>query len=58
MISSSDYNLETAKEKKKNSKAGSKIKFTPKYLTKANPGYPRDGFILIKINKSVKPDLW
>ena len=37
MISSSDHNLETAK-KKKNSKAGSKIKYTPKYLTKANPG--------------------
>ena len=60
MISSSDHNLETAK-KNKNSKAGSKIKFTPKYLTKANPGYLQDGFILIKIsmtNKSVKPDLW
>ena len=59
MISSSDHNLETAK--KKNSKAGSKIKFTPKYLTKANPGYLQDRFILIKIsmtNKSVKPDLW
>ena len=58
MISSSDYNLET--EKRKNSKAGSKIKFTPKYLTKFNPGYLQDGFILIKIsktNKSVKPDL-
>ena len=54
MISSSDHNLETAK--KKNSKAGSKIKFTPK----ANPGYLQEG-LLIKIsmtNKSVKPDLW
>ena len=59
MISSSDQNLETAK--KKNSKAGSKKKFTPKYLTKTNPGYLQDGFIFTKIsmtNKSVKPALW
>ena len=49
----------TWKQKKKTSKAGSKIKFTPKYLTKANPGYLQDGFILIKFsmtNKSVKPN--
>ena len=48
-----DHNLERAKKKKinkTNSKAGSKIKFTRKYLTKANPGYLQDGFILIKIS--------
>ena len=58
-ISSSDHNLETAK--KEELQSWSKIKFTPKYLTKVNTGYLRDGFILIKIsmiNKYVKPDLW
>ena len=37
------------------------MKFTPKYMTKANPGYLHDRFIFIEIsmiNKSVKPDLW
>ena len=49
----------TWRQQKKNSKVGSKIKFTPKYLTKANPEYLQNVFILIKIsmtNKSVKPD--
>ena len=55
VIFSSEHNLETVKKK---SKAGSKIKFTPKYLTKANSGYLQDTYKNLNDKKSVESDLW